>query len=213
MKKELPEYNIDNYRKDYIKAVEAEINTGKTQAEKDSIRKEYLDVDLKEIQKTIGTSDHKEIRNVLRENYTHNKLLDEIKNKSMHLESEYADANYRKNLIKAIDIENDSKKSKEEKDIIWNEYLRENSDIKNISREEYIGNLLAEEREENVPLPSKINLNKKILSINEMEEGDYDKISRSFEEMDPVDFDKIISSNPDSVLKLLLVLERIILIK
>ena len=46
-----------------------------------------MEYDLIEIQKTGGTSDTRKIRNVLRENYSHNKLLNEIKNKSRQSEN------------------------------------------------------------------------------------------------------------------------------
>jgi len=62
--------------------MEAEINSGKTTEEKEAIKKQIQEVDLLEIQNTGGTSDIKQIRNVIRENYTHNSLLKEIKNKA-----------------------------------------------------------------------------------------------------------------------------------
>jgi hypothetical protein len=71
--------DIDSYRNEFMRAVEAEIASGKTQEERDNSKRAYLKVDLKEIQRTVGTSDIKSIRNVLRENYTHNSLLNEIK--------------------------------------------------------------------------------------------------------------------------------------
>jgi hypothetical protein len=49
---------------------------------KEAIRKEIQAIDLLEIEKTGGTSDIKQIRNVIRENYTHNSLLGEIKSKA-----------------------------------------------------------------------------------------------------------------------------------
>jgi hypothetical protein len=83
LKEEFPEVDLstDNYRNEFIKAVEEEINSGKTEEERDKIRKEFANIDLLEIQNTGGTSDIKTIRNVIRENYTHNSLLKEIKNK------------------------------------------------------------------------------------------------------------------------------------
>jgi hypothetical protein len=71
--------DIDSYRNEFMKAVEADIASGKTQEERDNSKRAYLKADLKEIQSTVGTSDIKSIRNVLRENYTHNSLLNEIK--------------------------------------------------------------------------------------------------------------------------------------
>jgi hypothetical protein len=82
MKTKFPNYDENSYRKEFMKAVEEEINSGKTEAEKEQIRKEFLKTDLLEIQNTGGTSDTKIIRNVIRENYTHNSLLNEIKNKA-----------------------------------------------------------------------------------------------------------------------------------
>lgn len=81
MKEEIPNFDEDKYRKDYMKAIELEINSGKTEEEKEKFRKQFLAYDLLELQNTGGTSDSRKIRNVLRENYTHNKLLHGIKNK------------------------------------------------------------------------------------------------------------------------------------
>lgn len=73
------DFGVNSYKDEFIKATEEEINSGKTLEEKEAIRKEIQKVDLDEIQKTIGTSNTKEIKNVLRENYTYNKLLESIK--------------------------------------------------------------------------------------------------------------------------------------
>src|SRR5882757_4275239 len=62
-------------------AMKEEIASGKTPEEREKIKNEIMNADLMEIQNTGGTSDIKTIRNVLRENYTHNSLLDEIKSK------------------------------------------------------------------------------------------------------------------------------------
>ena len=75
-------FEVDSYSKKFMKAMEAEINSGKTTEEKEAIKKQIQEVDLLEIQNTGGTSDIKQIRNVIRENYTHNSLLKEIKNKA-----------------------------------------------------------------------------------------------------------------------------------
>jgi hypothetical protein len=79
---EFPNYNFDanSYRDLFMKATEEEINSGKTVAERDRFKKEILDADLLEIQSTGGTSNITDIKNVIRENYTHNSLLNEIKN-------------------------------------------------------------------------------------------------------------------------------------
>lgn len=79
---EFPNYNFDanSYRDLFMKATEEEINSGKTVAERDRFRKEILDADLLEIQSTGGTSNITDIKNVIRENYTHNSMLNEIKN-------------------------------------------------------------------------------------------------------------------------------------
>jgi hypothetical protein len=64
-----------------MKATEEEIASGKTAQERDDIKKAILEADLIEIQQTGGTSDLKNIKNVINENYTHHMLLNEIKNK------------------------------------------------------------------------------------------------------------------------------------
>jgi hypothetical protein len=74
-------FETDSYSKNFMKAIEAERNSGKTIEEKETIRKQIQEVDLLEIQNTGGTSNISAIRNVIRENYTHNSLLNEIKNK------------------------------------------------------------------------------------------------------------------------------------
>src|SRR5450432_1263217 len=56
-------FDVNTYSQSFMEAIEEEINSGKT------------------IQKTGGTSNISAIRNVIRENYTHNSLLNEIKNK------------------------------------------------------------------------------------------------------------------------------------
>jgi hypothetical protein len=78
----LPNFNEDKYRLDFMKAVELEIESGKTDLEKEEIRRGFMEYDLLEIQNTGGTSDIRQIRNVIRENYTHNSLLKEIKQKT-----------------------------------------------------------------------------------------------------------------------------------
>ena len=82
LQEEFPDYKFDvgNYKESFMLAIEEEINTGNTEEEREAIRQEIQKFDLSEIQSTVGTSDIKKIRNVIRENYTHNSLLNEIKN-------------------------------------------------------------------------------------------------------------------------------------
>jgi hypothetical protein len=75
-------FDVNKYSQIFMKATEEEINSGKTFEEREVIRKEIQAIDLLEIEKTGGTSDIKQIRNVIRENYTHNSLLNEIKNRT-----------------------------------------------------------------------------------------------------------------------------------
>jgi hypothetical protein len=79
-------FDVNKYSQIFMKATEEEINSGKTFEEREAIRKEIQAIDLLEIEKTGGTSDIKEIRNVIRENYTHNSLLNEIKNRSSFID-------------------------------------------------------------------------------------------------------------------------------
>jgi hypothetical protein len=74
-------FDVNTYSQSFMEAIEEEINSGKTIQEKEEIRKQIQEVDLLEIQNTGGTSNISAIRNVIRENYTHNSLLNEIKNK------------------------------------------------------------------------------------------------------------------------------------
>jgi hypothetical protein len=84
LKEKFPDVKFDpnTYTQKFMIAIEEEINSGKTFEEKEAIRKEIQELDLVEIQNTGGTSNIKEIRNVIRENYTHNSLLNEIKSKA-----------------------------------------------------------------------------------------------------------------------------------
>jgi hypothetical protein len=75
-------FNVDSYKEKFMKAMQEEIDSGKTEKDKARIRKQIQDVDLLELQNTGGTSNIKDIRNVIRENYTHNTLLKEIKSKA-----------------------------------------------------------------------------------------------------------------------------------
>jgi hypothetical protein len=83
IKEVFPDYEDTDieYSASFMKAMEEEINSGKTQKEKDLIRKQIQEVDLIELQNTGSTSDISKIKSVIRENYTHNSLLKEIKNK------------------------------------------------------------------------------------------------------------------------------------
>jgi hypothetical protein len=72
----------DSYRESFMKEIDKIINEAETEEERSAITKQYLKVDLLELQKTGGTSDIKAIRNVIRENYTHHNLLKGIKSRS-----------------------------------------------------------------------------------------------------------------------------------
>nr|YP_009487199.1 hypothetical protein [Russula abietina]AWB36101.1 hypothetical protein [Russula abietina] len=82
IEKEIPGYNIDNYRSDFMKAIKADINSGKTIEERNQIFKEYQKTDLDEIQNLGDNYKIRDIKNIVRENYTHNSLLNELKTKS-----------------------------------------------------------------------------------------------------------------------------------
>jgi hypothetical protein len=81
IKSEFPEYKPDDshYSIGFMRAMEEEINSGKTQKDRDEIRKRIQEYDLFELSQKIGTSDVRDIRNIIRENYTHHSLLKEIK--------------------------------------------------------------------------------------------------------------------------------------
>jgi hypothetical protein len=80
LKEEFPNSDQSGYKESFMKAVEAEIATGKTEAEQEKIRRQFIKADLLELQETGNSVDVRALRNILRENYTHNSLLDEIKN-------------------------------------------------------------------------------------------------------------------------------------
>jgi hypothetical protein len=80
LEEEFPGYDSSSYRDNFMRAMEAEINSGKTEAERDKIRKDFMEYDLLEIQNS--GSDVRSIKNIVRENYTHNSLLTEIKTKA-----------------------------------------------------------------------------------------------------------------------------------
>nr|QGP74780.1 hypothetical protein [Russula griseocarnosa] len=82
IKKEFPNYDENSYRDSFRRAMEMEIDSGKTQKEKDKIKQEIIQADLIELQKTGNSSDHRTIKNAINENYTHSSLMNEIKNKS-----------------------------------------------------------------------------------------------------------------------------------
>lgn len=83
LKEKFPGYKIseEGYRESFIKAVEKEIAEGKTEEEQNKIRQEFIKTDLLELE-NLNNCDVRSIRNVVRENYTHNNLLKEIKRKS-----------------------------------------------------------------------------------------------------------------------------------
>lgn len=82
LEKEIPGYDTKGYRERFMKYVEQEINSGKTEEEREHIKKSFLKYDLLERQQTGGEPSARSIRNMVRENYTHNSLLNEIKNKA-----------------------------------------------------------------------------------------------------------------------------------
>jgi len=83
LKQEFPNLDsrVDSYREAFMSAMKEEIASGKTPEEREIIKNEIMKADLMEIQNTAGSSDIKQIRNVLRENFTHNTLLIEIRAK------------------------------------------------------------------------------------------------------------------------------------
>jgi hypothetical protein len=85
-------FNVDSYKESFMQAMEEEIESGKTEVDKARIRKQIQEVDLLELQNTGGTSNIRDIRNVIRENYTHNTLLKEIKSKASRTSLERTDA-------------------------------------------------------------------------------------------------------------------------
>lgn len=82
LNEKFPGYKIneEGYRESFIRAVESVISEGKTEEEQNKIRNDFLQTDLKEL-KNMNNSDIRSIKNVIRENYTHNSLLNEIKRK------------------------------------------------------------------------------------------------------------------------------------
>jgi hypothetical protein len=68
------------YSASFAKAVQEEINSGKTEIDREIIRQSFLKTDLKELSETIGTSNIRTIRNVIRENPTHYNLMEGIRN-------------------------------------------------------------------------------------------------------------------------------------
>ena len=87
IKKEYPNYDENSYRESFLKATEAEIESGKTVEEKLKIRKEIEEADLKELQSITDRSDMRSIKEAINENYTHNSLLNEILDKGKKLQS------------------------------------------------------------------------------------------------------------------------------
>jgi hypothetical protein len=77
-----PDYNETVYRENFMKAMESEINAGKTEEERNKIRQSFLNYDLNELQTIMKNPDSRSIKNVVNENYTHNNLMKEIKHKS-----------------------------------------------------------------------------------------------------------------------------------
>jgi hypothetical protein len=84
MKEEFPDYNenVIDYRDNFMNSVEAEIASGKTDEEREKIRRQFVAADLLELQSTGDNKDFRTIKNVVRENYSHNNLLKEIKTKA-----------------------------------------------------------------------------------------------------------------------------------
>jgi hypothetical protein len=82
LKKEIANFDEVKYREDFMREVEADINSGRTEKERDDIRQAYLHVDLTELMKSADRIDSRSIKNIIRENYTYNNLMKEIKAKT-----------------------------------------------------------------------------------------------------------------------------------
>jgi len=83
IQEEFPNFkpNDASYTAAFMRAVDEEINSGRSDEEKEAIRQQFLKTDLLELQKTGGSSNLKELKNVIRENYTHNSILKSIKSR------------------------------------------------------------------------------------------------------------------------------------
>jgi hypothetical protein len=78
IKEKYPEYDESSYKNSFMKIIEKEISSGKTEAKKLLFAKEIQDFDLKELSQGPRSS-IRDIKNMINENYTHNSLLNEIK--------------------------------------------------------------------------------------------------------------------------------------
>ena len=78
----IPNYSEASYRESFIKAMDEEIKSAKTENERNEIIEQIRKMDMNEIYSISGSSDTNKIKNAIRENYTHNLLLREIKNKA-----------------------------------------------------------------------------------------------------------------------------------
>lgn len=98
VKEAFPEYNEEGYREEFMKAIDQLIDEEKTPQAQEKSKKEFIETDLKELEKIAGSSDTKDIKNAVRENYTVNKLLKEVKSKASSLFKSEAET---------IDVESD----------------------------------------------------------------------------------------------------------
>lgn len=85
VKEAFPEYNEEGYREEFMKAIDQLIDEEKTPQAQEKSKKEFIETDLKKLEKIAGSSDTKDIKNAVRENYTMNKLLKEVKSKASSL--------------------------------------------------------------------------------------------------------------------------------
>jgi hypothetical protein len=84
LKEIIPNFDETSYRDSFMTAMDDEISSAKTREEKEMIIKQITQIDKQELE-NLATSSNlsvREIRNAVRENYTHNTLLQELKLKS-----------------------------------------------------------------------------------------------------------------------------------
>jgi len=81
IKERFPNYDETTYKNSFMKTIEEEMASGKTDDEKRQIALEIRDFDLKELE-DIGNLTIKDIKNIVNENYTHNKLFSELRKKA-----------------------------------------------------------------------------------------------------------------------------------
>ena len=84
LKEIIPNFNETSYRHSFMRAMDEEISLAKTDEEKKMIIEQITQIDKYELSKLATSSNlsEREIKNAVRENYTHNNLLQEIKLKT-----------------------------------------------------------------------------------------------------------------------------------